>query len=38
MDYTKLMAPNTYATLKELLEMLAEEGEDATFAYIRTLK
>lgn len=38
MDYTKLMAPKTNALLKELLEMLAEQGEDATFAYIRTLK
>lgn len=38
MDYSKLMAPNTYALLKKLLTMLAEEGEDATFAYIRTLK
>ena len=37
-DYSKLMAPNTYATLKMLLEMLAEEGEDATFAYIRKMK
>lgn len=38
MDYTSLMAPKTNALLKELLEMLAEQGEDATFAYIRTLK
>lgn len=38
MDYTRLMAPKTNALLKELLEMLAEQGEDATFAYIRTLK
>ena len=38
MDYTKLMAPKTQALLKELLVMLAEQGEDATFAYIRKLK
>ena len=38
MDYSKLMAPNTYALLRELLEMLAEEGEEKTFAYIRKLK
>lgn len=37
-DYSKLMAPKTYETLKMLLEMLAEEGEDATFAYIRKMK
>ncbi len=28
--------PNTRALLEKLLHMLAEEGEDATFAYIRT--
>lgn len=37
-DYSKLMAPNTKDLLEQLLIMLAEEGEDATFAYIRKLK
>lgn len=31
------MHPETEALLKTLLEMLAEKGEDATFAYIREL-
>ena len=30
-----LMAPETYALLETLLVMLAEQGEDAAFAYIR---
>ena len=38
MNYAKLLHPNTHDLLKELLEMLAEEGEDATFRYLRTLK
>ena len=37
-DYSKLMHPATHALLKELLEMLAEQGEEATFRYLRTLK
>ncbi len=36
--HDKLIAPKTAALLEELLEMLAKEGEDATFAYIRKLK
>lgn len=38
MDYTKLMHPETYKLLRSWLVMLAEEGEDATFAYIKSLK
>lgn len=34
-DYSKLMHPNTQAILKKLLVMLAEEGEDTTFTFIR---
>lgn len=32
------MHPNTEALLCELLEMLRDEGEDKTFAYIRKMK
>ena len=31
----QLMHPETFALTKELLELLAEKGEDAAFAYIR---
>ena len=31
-----LLHPNSRALLEKLLTMLADEGEDATFSYIRT--
>ncbi len=34
----KLMHPETAALLEQLLQLLAKEGEDRTFAYIRKLK
>lgn len=37
-DYSNIMHPNTNALLKKLLVMLAEQGEDKTFAYIRSLR
>lgn len=37
-DYSKIMHPKTKELLEKLLQMLADEGEEATFAYIRTLK
>lgn len=37
-DYSMIMHPKTKELLQKLLQMLADEGEDATFAYIRTLK
>ena len=32
------MHPNTEALLEKLLVMLRDEGEEKTFAYIRSLK
>ena len=37
-DYSHIMHPETETLLKKLLEILAEQGESAAFAYIRTLK
>lgn len=36
-DHTGIMHPNTEAFLRELLVMLTEDGEKATFKYIRRL-
>ena len=37
-DYRVTMHPNTRKLLEELLTMLANEGEEKTFKYIRSLK
>lgn len=37
-DYSKLMTEYTRETLRMLLTMLAEKGEDETFAYMRKIK
>ena len=37
-DYSAIMHPNTQKLLRELLQMLADEGEAKTFAYIRKMK
>ena len=37
-DYSNIMHPKTMALLEKLMRMLAEEGEEKTFAYIRKMK
>ena len=37
-DYSAIMQPNTQKLLRELLQMMSDEGEAKTFAYIRKME